>query len=845
MKITSAQSVNSWFFLTVSILLLLNKDQFNFFSIFILFVSWFAYWMPPITLPSLSPKMRFFNSYKLLNVGVCLYYSFGPFFFPRVFGPLHPMYYSYLLQGLFGILMVLLINDRLSLRKYTPGIILLMLFYIWATVFHYTTSPYLEEYRINFSSYHAFFQGINPYTNKIPSFLPEALMQSKFPLGLHFQYLPGPLLMLMPGAFFDLDFRLILASYLLLASFLIWRRNNNYHQAMFLLINPISLEVLRRGHFVVLVFFLIMVVCFINSKNSRNGNGKSWPFYLGMNFLFCTHFLVWPLALYLLWLKKRQRFFSALLLSLPLFLLSACYYITCDWRSFVAFTTGLHHFALPHIEGLYPGNHRTALSFVQWFKLKLNHKIDFLHFPLFLGFVTSTIVSLRQKNLRAARAWIFLAYWGWFSFASNSTMEHYWILLATYLIFRPQLTWKALTVENFFFYASRGWLLFSLAYFASDVEYYYRLTNKIFDGLIPYQDFPFEYPPLALLTFLLPGMLSQWVLENHYLQFRFFFMLQMLVIEISFYHWLKKYLPSRFSSWVYLIGGALMFQTLYDRLDLLMGIILVVATICYQQGKLIKSNLLAFLGAAFKVIPGLLIPFSVIHYPQWNRKKIIHYFTIGIFAGLVMVASCYLIFGAKILDFFRYHKDRGIQIESSYAAINYWWAHYVDRPIKSLVYHSHGSFNLWDQFDFFATFSTLASLGLIGWLLWITWRQQRPIFFIDLVFCLLIGLFCTAKVLSPQYFIWPLLLFPFTSFNNLRSGENILVIALFLLTIIATATLFYYYNLFLSGNRYLWQLLLLRSLMIVVIFIISYQRLFIRPELAVDTSTTNLDRPPT
>ncbi|EAZ88133.1 hypothetical protein [Crocosphaera chwakensis] len=41
-----------------------------------------------------------------------------------------------------------------------------------------------------------------------------------------------------------------------------------------------------------------------------------------------------------------------------------------------------------------------------------------------------------------------------------------------------------------------------------DVELYYDYSLNILNGALPYKDFPVEYPPLSLLTMLLPQLIN-------------------------------------------------------------------------------------------------------------------------------------------------------------------------------------------------------------------------------------------------------------------------------------------------------------------------------------------------
>ena len=65
-------------------------------------------------------------------------------------------------------------------------------------------------------------------------------------------------------------------------------------------------------------------------------------------------------------------------------------------------------------------------------------------------------------------------------------------------------------------------ILFCTPSINSDLWYYFDLSQKMVSGLLPYVDFKFEYPPLAILPIWIPGIFKADA-QGYIFLFRFIF----------------------------------------------------------------------------------------------------------------------------------------------------------------------------------------------------------------------------------------------------------------------------------------------------------------------------------
>ena len=228
----------------------------------------------------------------------------------------------------------------------------------------------------------------------------------------------------------------------------------------------------------------------------------------------------------------------------------------------------------------------------------------------------------------------------------------------------------------------------------------------------------------------------------------------------------------------YVACSSLLFVLLYDRLDLVVGALILAALACHLSSLSIAwSFLLLGLAINFKVVALLIVPVWLIgSLPCGTFRKSLRH-QVAVFAGrgvalalfiLLPVVPYWLRDGPRIFDFLHYHAERGIQIESVAANVLF-----LLRPLglRVDVAREFGSADVialgtrWFSLTF-----TVAMLGALG-VAFLKMRREvmdaarrfpvevrvasamGPLCVKYSFLSLLIGM-CGAKVFSPQYLLW-------------------------------------------------------------------------------------------
>ncbi len=193
---------------------------------------------------------------------------------------------------------------------------------------------------------------------------------------------------------------------------------------------------------------------------------------------------------------------------------------------------------------------------------------------------------------------------------------------------------------------------------------------NILDGQIPYIDFECEYPPVALLIFLIPGLLFK-TLPAYYIAFT----AEMLIFDILAI-FLITYIAKRIniSKAKALTGYTLLIAftagpLVTQRYDLAAAVMVLAAVAAFIGGKNKTAWGVLALGVMAKIFPIVVAPFFAIwmlmkkQYSQLVKG-------IAVFGGVVLVTILpWLIMDAKSLwTMFAYHLDRGLHAESVYGS---------------------------------------------------------------------------------------------------------------------------------------------------------------------------------
>jgi uncharacterized membrane protein len=320
---------------------------------------------------------------------------------------------------------------------------------------------------------------------------------------------------------------------------------------------------------------------------------------------------------------------------------------------------------------------------------------------------------------------------------------------------------------------------------ALDLSIYYQDSLQLLRGQLPYRDFALEYPPLALLPFTLPRLVTFGVR-----------------IDFTGYVWLFLIENAIFSTLIGLmiaqirglraVGRALALYTLLVavsapllpwRYDLFPALLTALALLCLLRQRPGWAGIWLGLGIAAKLYPAvLLLIFGAYYLAGKNRSALLRLALGSACALAVTLLPFVLIAPEPLLSFLRYHQLRGLQLESLPAGaivlahvlgliparleFNYGALH-VASPLAGAVLS-------WLPVVFVVAFGAVLVSGLARF------REEHAaegrVTIDSLVVysvAALLAFIITNKVFSPQYIIW---LLPFAPLLRLRQAGAVLAI---------------------------------------------------------------------
>lgn len=277
----------------------------------------------------------------------------------------------------------------------------------------------------------------------------------------------------------------------------------------------------------------------------------------------------------------------------------------------------------------------------------------------------------------------------------------------------------------------------------------------------PYRDVRVEYPPVALLAVVPPGLFSSEYGGYRYAFAAFMLMLHLANLALAF-TLLRPERSAARSGEVWLLLGSLMFCALLGRIVATRMDHLVVTwtLLCLwagvradtRPGWAAVAGVFAGLGVMTKLVPGLALLALVILWWRAGRLKLAIAACAAAAVTLLGVNGAMFAFaGERYLETFRYHTLRGVQIESLYANLLLLARGF---GLSLSVSESFGSTNLESSLtravQLASPWLLLASCAVIGLRRWSFGSLQA----VMLTSAFLIAYILTGRVFSPQYLIW-------------------------------------------------------------------------------------------
>jgi hypothetical protein len=327
--------------------------------------------------------------------------------------------------------------------------------------------------------------------------------------------------------------------------------------------------------------------------------------------------------------------------------------------------------------------------------------------------------------------------------------------------------WTALAA----FLASRAYLLLELQPRISDIHYYWtRTVLYLVEGRMPYRDFPVDYPPLAWWAICLPRLVPNPFAWTYATRFR----CEMFLCDVFAFLLLHAIMQRRrpqATGWVclgYALTTAVLGHILYDRLDVGLTLFLLAWAYCWVRSLDDSSprrwTLLAYLALGlsigYKFIPVLIAPFGLLTELRGEQRWKHTAQAAVVLAGATLFPFLISLpwTGPNVFGFMSGHVARGLQIETLYASVVL-VGHFFGLPASTEGVGTVDVRSAWSPaLIAISSVAPVIYVALCG--LWALFRGTAfdRVAAYRLSCLVLATAVILAKVLSPQYFIWSIVM---------------------------------------------------------------------------------------
>jgi hypothetical protein len=698
--------------------------------------------------------------------------------------------------------------------------------------------PMIDVWTIHETCANAIVHGLNPYTVSLTNPYPVNIQASITPLGMNAVYLPGIYLLMAPLSALGLDTRLATVFALLGISILLFlfaRRSKALTDFQKLLIpvlflaNPLNLFLIEQswndaigaGFFIFLIFTL------------SSGRAKLLPLTIALTGTLLSKQYFWPLSLLVLLWGYRTRAIPLRKLFLAcvptVFVLG--FFSFLDWRNFWGSLYGLqflkngpsHGFldvrwnslslivGTKYFTGLDLSSLGTLVSgvgiiWIAYLLLKTDKIFSLGKFILCMGLLMFVGVFLSP----VANFNYYIAVWSFIflflvSFGENEIQEF--------------LKLNFSRVDATFIF-TRILIITSVPIF-TDVIYYQQIVAKLAEHAMPYRDFHFEYPPLTLVVLFITKCLTTLSPKtDSFPIFRFWFQITLFSFDYLAFRWLKT--KSETITKTYLFLPLFLFPLWYDRFDLVVGILIMIAAVQLFNRETFRSFVLIALGGLFKIIPIIeLMVFSSQNFfkaPAAKRTSSRFREKREYLAILLVSIGLSFMFRDAWSQVLSYHSDRPIQAESIWASIDYLYRNYTGSgDFSTFITHGFGSYGIapYLDLDFISRFAMPASLFILGIFFLGFYRRHRFEKFHMLI--PLILFMSLSRVFSPQYVIWLVPLIGISEFKFSKKLDRWILLLSYIICGLSSIILMNYMD-FVQIRMDLWLYLTVRNFSCLAMF---------------------------
>jgi Glycosyltransferase family 87 len=396
-------------------------------------------------------------------------------------------------------------------------------------------------------------------------------------------------------------------------------------------------------------------------------------------------------------------------------------------------------------------------------------------------------------------------------------------------------TVAATAVHALIFLATALYLIYfgknDIAAVSWSLTFYYENASKVMAGMVPYRDFPFEYPILSFPLFLIPRLLF-----SDLGSYKVAFVVEMLAFDAAALYLIARFVRDR--EGLARVPGSLGWYTLFcailsplviGRFELAPMVLAFAATCWWFSGKSALGGVTAGLGTLMKIFPGVVAALALL----WEVKQLMRppsppggeggrrpgegadgavrespdpapgstarflpraqsapptltraRGTAAFIATLATgMAIWFALGGRRVLESLGYHAERGLEVESLYGGALFLWGTLAGTDAPWVF--NYKAFHVAPEWG--ARLAPLvlpiqaATILLVMARFWRSGMTEGMRYSASAVLAFIV----TGKVLSPQYLIW---LFPFMTVIDGPTGR--LARQIFLLGCLTTALLY-------------------------------------------------------
>jgi hypothetical protein len=321
----------------------------------------------------------------------------------------------------------------------------------------------------------------------------------------------------------------------------------------------------------------------------------------------------------------------------------------------------------------------------------------------------------------------------------------------------------------------------------TDIALYQAYGERIADGIVPYRDFGFEYPPGALPAIVLPALVTG---SLH--AYRIVFVAEMaivgvlgvLVLDVALR---RLALPRRervLALAVVALTPLLLGGVILTRFDLVPAALVVGALALAVAGRRRAAALVVGIGTAVKLYPALLLPpLAIDAWRRGGRRELA--IVLGLAAAPIVLAYAgFLVIAPDgVLDSLGRQVGRPLQIESLGAGILLVLHHAVGMGLGWTS--GSGSQNLTGTgAGTLAVLQGVAQVAAVV-LVWVSYARGPSTTerLVRHAAASVVAFVALSKVLSPQFLVWLVLLVPLVGGPRRRVAMVLTVVACALTTI--------------------------------------------------------------